>query len=85
MPLSMGHKRNFNTLRRTFRAGDAALMECQLAATGETAAVLCAVKRLADGSVEFVPVAMMFSGNSYQAVNPPHPDGGFYPQEAGHG
>ena len=85
MPLSVGHKRNFNTLRRAFRAGDAALMECQLAATGETVAVLCAVNRLADASVEFVPVAMMFPGNPYQAVNPPHPDGGFYPQEAGHG
>jgi hypothetical protein len=38
MPLSMGHKKNFNTIRRAFRAGDAALMECQLATTGETAA-----------------------------------------------
>jgi hypothetical protein len=46
MPLSAGHKRNFNTLRRVFRAGDAALMECQVAATGETAAVICAVNRL---------------------------------------
>ena len=62
MPLSTGHKRNFNTLRRAFR-GEAALMECQLAATGETAAVLCAVNRLVDGSVEFVPFAMMLPGS----------------------
>ena len=55
MPLSVGHKRNFNTLRRAFRTGDAALMECQLAATGETAAVICAVNRLADGSSSSSP------------------------------
>ena len=85
MPLSVGHKRNFNTLRRAFRAGDAALMECQLAATGETAAVLCAINRLADSSIEFVPVATMFPGNPYQAVNPPNPDGEFYTQEEVHG
>jgi hypothetical protein len=85
MPLSVGYKRNFNTLRRAFRAGDAALMECQLAATGETAAVICAANRLADGSVEFIPFATMFPGNPYQAVNPPNPDGRFYSQEEVHG
>ncbi len=85
MSLSLGHKRNFNTLRRAFRAGDAALMECQLAATEETAAVLCAVNRLPDGGFEFVPFATMFPGNPYQAVNPPNPDSGFYSQEEVHG
>jgi hypothetical protein len=56
-----------------------------LAATGEPVAVLCAVNRLADDSFEFVPFAMMFPGNPYETVDPPHPDGGFYPQEASHG
>ena len=85
MPLSVGHKRNFNTLRRAFRAGDAALVECQLAATGETTTVICAANRLADGEVEFIPFATMFPGNPYQAVNPPNPDGGFDSQEEVHG
>ena len=84
MPLSAGQKRNFNTLRRAFRAGDAALMECQVAATGETAAVICAANRLPDASVEFIPFAMLFPGNPYQAVNPPDPNGGFYSQEEDH-
>ncbi len=35
MPLSVGQKQNFNTLRRAFRTGDAALMECQSAASDE--------------------------------------------------
>ena len=39
MALSKGYQHNFATLRRAFRTGDAALVECQLAATGETAAV----------------------------------------------
>jgi hypothetical protein len=85
MSLSVGQKRNFNTLRRAFRTGDAALVECQSAASGETAAVICAVNRLVDGSFEFVPVATMFSGNPYAAVNPPNPNGGFFSQEAVHG
>ena len=81
MALSVGYKKNFNTLRRAFRTGDAALMECQSAATGQTAAVICAANRLADGSIEFIPFATMFPGNPYQEVNPPNPDGGFYSEE----
>ena len=81
MSLSEGYKQNFNTLHRAFRARDAALMECQLAATGETVAVLCAANRYADESVEFVPFAMLFPGNPYETVNPPNPDGGFFSQE----
>lgn len=85
MPLSVGHQRNFSTLRRAFRAGDAALVECQLVATGEMAAVICAVNRRPDGHLEFVPLATMFPGNPYQAVNPPNPQGGFFSQEEIHG
>ena len=48
-------------------------------------AVLCAVNRLPDGQFEFVPLATMFSGNPYEAVNPPNPAGGFYSQEEVHG
>ncbi|MBN2579381.1 MAG: hypothetical protein JXB10_10350 [Pirellulales bacterium] len=80
MPLSKGYKKNFNTLRRAFLAGDAALMECQLAASGESVAVVCAANRLADGGAEFVPFAMLFSGNPYETINPPRPEGGFYTQ-----
>jgi hypothetical protein len=84
MSLSKGHKQNFDTLRRAMLAGDAALMECQLAATGEPVAVICAANRLAEGDAQFVPFAMLFSGNPYEAVNPPNPDGGFYSQEEVH-
>ena len=46
MPLAKGHRQNFDTLRRAMLAGDAALMECQLVATGEPVAVICAANRL---------------------------------------
>jgi hypothetical protein len=82
MSLPIGHRRNFNTLRQAFLTGDAALMECQLAATGEVVAVLCAANRLPDGGAEFVPFAMLFNGNPYEMVNPPNPDGGFFSQQA---
>ena len=80
MSLSAGYKQNFETLRRAIVAGDAALMECQLAATGEVVAVVCAANRLSDGGAEFVPLATLFSGDPYTTVNPPNPNGGFYTQ-----
>jgi len=75
MPLSASQKDNFSTLRRAVLAGDVALVECQLAATGEAVAVICAANRQADGDVEFVPFAMMFSANSSTTVNRPNPEG----------
>lgn len=80
MPLAKGHQQNFDTLRRAMLAGDAALMECQLVATGKPVAVICAANRLEGGEIAFSPFAMLFSGNPYQAVNPPNPDGGFFSQ-----
>jgi hypothetical protein len=85
MPLTASQKREFNTLRRAFRRGDAALMECQLAATGEPVAVLCAANRHANESMEFVPLAMFLADDPYRALNPPNPLGGFFSQEDIHG
>jgi hypothetical protein len=85
MPISPAQKQNFNTLRRAFRSGDAALMECQLAATGEAVAVVCAANRQPDKSVEFLPFAMFFPDDPYRLINPPNPDGGFFNQEELHG
>ena len=84
MPLSVGDKQNFETLRRAMRAGDAALLECQSVATGLPVAVICAANRLAGGGAEFVPLATLFTDNPYRAVNPPNPDGGFHSQEEVH-
>ena len=81
MAIAIGHKQNFETLQEAFSNGDVALLECQLAATGEPIAVICAANRLDDGGVEFVPFATLFNGNPYQAVNPPNPDGGFFCQD----
>ena len=82
MSLPIGHRRNFETLRRAFLTGDAALMECQHRATGEVVAVLCAANRSPDGGAEFVPFAMFFDGNPYEMLNPPNPEGGFFTPEA---
>jgi hypothetical protein len=68
MALLKGHKRNFQSLVDAFQNGDVALMECQLAATKETAAVICAANRLPDGEIQFVPFCMMFNGNPYRSV-----------------
>ena len=77
MALAVGHKSNFESLRQACEAGDVALMECELRATGEEVAVICAANRLENGEVEFVPFAMFFNGDPYALLNPPNPDGGF--------
>ena len=81
MPLSAAYKQSFDTLREAFSAGDVALMECQLAATGEPVAVICAANRQADGGVEFAPFAMMLQDNPYEMLKPPRLMGGFHTQE----
>lgn len=81
MSLAAGYRTNFDALGRAFAAGDVALLECQLNATGEAMPVICAVNRLPDQQVEFVPFAMLFTGNPYETVNPRDPDGGFHSQE----
>jgi hypothetical protein len=80
MALATGHKANFETLKRAFDAGDVALMECQLVATGEPVAVICAANRMADGEIEFAPFGMLFNNSPYELLNPPNPDGGFLTQ-----
>jgi hypothetical protein len=81
MPIPVGHRRNFDTLRRAFLHGDALLLECALAATGEQVAVVCAAQRSADGLIEFVPFAQLFNDNPYRVLNPPRSDGpGFVTQ-----
>ena len=81
MALPVGHRQNFETLWQAFLAGEVALMECKLTATGEAVAVLCAANRLPNGEFEFVPFAQMFNANPFEAVNPPKPDGGFFTQD----
>jgi hypothetical protein len=81
MALPKGHRKNFNTLREAFLAGRAALLECQLATTGEEVAVIVAANGQPDGGAEFAPFAMLFNDNPYRLLNPPNPDGGFHTQE----
>lgn len=81
MALLKGHKRNFQSLVDAVQNGDVALMECQLAATGEVVAVVCAANRMPDGEIEFAPFAMLFNDNPYKTVNPPKADGGFCSQD----
>ena len=81
MSLATGYRTNFDTLGSAFAVGDAALLECQLNATGKVVPVICAVNRLVDQQIEFVPIAMLFTGDPYETVSPPDPDGGFHTQE----
>jgi len=81
MALAKGHKQNFQTLINAFQNNDVALMECQLSATGEKVAVICAANHLPKGDIRFVPFAMLFNDNPYKLVNPPKAEGGFHSQD----
>jgi hypothetical protein len=76
MPLQIGHRQTFETLRRAFLNDDVALVECQLAKTGEQVAVVCAVNRQG-GGFDLAPFALLFNDNPYDLLNPPNPEGGF--------
>ena len=81
MALAQHQKQNFETLCRAVRDGNVAVMECQLATTQEVVAVICAVHSTESDEIEFVPFAMLFTGNPYETVNPPDPESGFHSQE----
>jgi hypothetical protein len=81
MALTIEHRENFHTLVQAFSNGDAALVECQLATSGEPVAVICAANRLPGGAIELVPFATLFEDNPYGLINPPNPYGGFFSQE----
>lgn len=82
MPLSPHDRENFETLSEAFRNGHVALMECQIAATGQPVPIICAVNPHDDGSRTLIPFAQMFNDNPYLVINPPHPDrAGFATQE----
>ena len=66
-----GHRKNFDTLRRAFSAGDVALVECTSKTTGDPVFSLCAVQREDNGDFSFVPLARMFDGNPYEELDPP--------------
>jgi len=81
MALAQAHRENFDTLLEAAAHGDVALMECEVAATGEIVAVICAANRGPNGDIEFVPFATLFNDDPYRLVNPPNPDGGFFSQD----
>lgn len=69
--LKKGDIANFQNMVMAAKTGQLALMECTDAKTGEYVATICYVGRLEDGGFDFAPVARMFDGNPFEAVNPP--------------
>jgi hypothetical protein len=81
MSLTKWDTNNFETLRKAFATGDAALMEVQRVSDGKVVAVITAVSW--DGKkYSFTPFATMVEGNPFELFRPPAVDGGFHPTEA---
>ena len=74
MPIGNSYVHNFETLKRAFRHGTVALLDCQDRRTGNPVVVVAAVSPHGDGTVEMVPLARMFDGNPYEELDPPNPD-----------
>lgn len=73
MAIAPGHKANFASLQRAFKAGHVCLLEVTEEATGEKKTALCAVNQ-DNGEYEFVPMAIMVDGNPYELYLPPEMD-----------
>ena len=74
MSIPVGHKKNFETLKRAVINDQLALMECSSIYTTEPAYVLCAVSRDDEGMYNIVPLAKLFDDNPYDEVAPPGVD-----------
>jgi hypothetical protein len=76
-----GHKENLQTIIRAAKEGCLGLVECRVKATGEVVAVLTAFGPEKDGAVAFTPFAVLPNGNPYELLEPPNPEGGFFPED----
>ncbi len=74
MSLRAADRENFETLRVACKSDALALMECSDTKTGEYRAVICAVNVEDDGTVSFVPLGHLCTGNPYEAYTPPAPE-----------
>lgn len=70
MAIPPGHRKNFETLRRAFKNGDVALLECKDAKTQQPVIAICMVGRQ-NGEYIMTPVAKMFDGNPFEELIPP--------------
>lgn len=67
---------NLKTIIRAAKAGDLALVEGRVKATGEVVAVLCAIGR--NGTqYAITPFGHLCGGNPFEFYDPPNPNGGF--------
>lgn len=71
MAIALGHRKNFETLRKAFADDNVCLLECTDAKTQQPVVTLCMVNRLAGSDYEMVPVAKFFDGNPYHELLPP--------------
>jgi hypothetical protein len=72
---------NFQTLLRSARDGDLALVECRRRRDGAIAAVLCAVGCDGDATC-LTPVAEVIAGDALAMYDPPNSSGGFQQSQA---
>jgi hypothetical protein len=70
MAIPDAFRRNFETLVRTAKAGDLALLECADADTGDPRYVVCAVGRK-NGDYVLTPFGHLHDGNPFEAYRPP--------------
>lgn len=67
------HSANLEQLRKAMIAGNVALLEVTVKATGERVAAICALNQQGTDR-EFVPFAVMLNGDPYELLLPPDMD-----------
>lgn len=65
------NKQNLETIKRAAREGNLCVMACTLKSSDAHVDVLCAAVDYVDGTTGMVPLAMFFTENPYEVLNPP--------------
>jgi len=69
-----GYAPNLNTLVRAAKNRHTALMEAFDTETNRRVVIVVACAQDDEGQIQITPLALMFDGNPYERIAPPHPE-----------
>lgn len=76
--ISIGYKKNLETIISAAKVGRLAILDCQDKATGKPVVAVVAMSGPdANGEYDIIPLAKMFDSDPYDELRPPSPDGGY--------
>jgi hypothetical protein len=69
------YRENFAALCKSIRDGNATMLECRNIESGALMVAICSTKQLAEGQMEFIPLARLVDHAYGSLILPSFPDG----------